>query len=100
MNTQETVREARARQQMATQPNWTTRLINSSQLKSKQNYQRNINTAFVQKIVTEPLKSTMILLLVLYGIIKTQQAEGVAVIRKRLQSINKVHYTAPQKAMK
>ena len=53
MNTQETVREARARQQMATQPNWTTRLINSSQLKSKQNYQRNINTAFVQKIVSE-----------------------------------------------
>ena len=97
MNTQETVREARARQQMATQPNWTTRLINSSQFKSKQNYQRNINTAFVQKIVTEPLKSTMILLLVLYGIIKTQQAEGVAVIRKRLQSINKVHYIARQK---
>ena len=53
MNTQETVREARARQQMVTQPNWTTRLINSSQLKSKQNYQRNINTAFVQKIVSE-----------------------------------------------
>ena len=94
MNTQETVREARARQQMATQPNWTTRLINSSQLKSKQNYQRNINTAFVQKIVSEPLKSTMILLLVLYGTIKIQQAENVAVIRKTLQSINKVHYTA------
>ena len=53
MNTQETVREARAIQQMVTQPNWTTRLINSSQLKSKQNYQRNINTAFVQKIVSE-----------------------------------------------
>ena len=53
MNTQETVREARAKQQMVTQPNWTTRLINSSQLKSKQNYQRNINTAFVQKIVSE-----------------------------------------------
>ena len=53
MNTQETVREARTKQQMVTQPNWTTRLINSSQLKSKQNYQRNINTAFVQKIVSE-----------------------------------------------
>ena len=53
MNTQETVREARAKQQMVIQPNWTTRLINSSQLKSKQNYQRNINTAFVQKIVSE-----------------------------------------------
>ena len=53
MNTQETVREARARQQIITQPTWTTRLISSSQLKSKQNYQRNINTAFVQKIVSE-----------------------------------------------
>ena len=53
MNTQETVREVRTRQQMVAQPNWTTRLINSSQLKSKQNYQRNINTAFVQKIVSE-----------------------------------------------
>ena len=59
MNTQETVREARARQQMVTQPNWTTRLINSSQLKSKQNYQRNINTAFVQKIVSEFLIVTV-----------------------------------------
>ena len=53
MNVQETVREVRAKQQMVAQPNWTTRLINSSQLKSKQNYQRNINTAFVQKIVSE-----------------------------------------------
>ena len=100
MNTQETVREARAKQQMVTQPNWTTRLINSSQLKSKQNYQRNINTAFVQKIVTEPLKSTMILFQILYGTIKTQQVENVAVIRRILQNTNKTHCIVLQKAMK
>ena len=34
------------------------------------------------------------------GNIKIPQAESVAVIKKRLQSINKVHYTAPQKVMK
>lgn len=56
----ETVRDFRARTSQTsskatvnTQPTWTTRLINSSQLKSKQNYQRNINTTFVQKIVSE-----------------------------------------------
>ena len=49
--TNETVRESMHRQ-ATTQPTWTTRIINSSQLKSKQDYQRGIRMSFVQKAIT------------------------------------------------
>ena len=35
------------------QPSWTTRIINSSQLKSKQPYQRKIDMKFIAKCVKE-----------------------------------------------
>lgn len=54
----ETVRDFRARTSQATvgatantQPTWTTRIINSSQLKSKQDYQRIIDVAFVKECI-------------------------------------------------
>lgn len=46
--TNETVREAMSRK-ANTQPTWTTRIINSSQLKSKQDYQRRINMEYVKE---------------------------------------------------
>lgn len=56
--TDETVRDFRARTSQTTvkvtaniQPTWTTRIINSSQLKSKQAYQRNINLRFVKECI-------------------------------------------------
>lgn len=58
--TDETVRDFRARntqyntvQTKPIQPTWTTRVINSSQLKSKQDYQRRIDTDFVKKSIEE-----------------------------------------------
>lgn len=54
----ETVRDFRARNAQTTvketanaQPAWTTRVINSSQLKSKQDYQRIINVNFVKECI-------------------------------------------------
>ena len=54
--TDETVRDFRARTSQPTvkttvniQPTWTTRIINSSQLKSKQHYQRKIDMKFIAK---------------------------------------------------
>ena len=56
--TDETVRDFRARTSQPTvkttvniQPTWTTRIINSSQLKSKQNYQRKIDMKFIAKCI-------------------------------------------------
>lgn len=46
----ETVREHMNRTATA-QPTWTTRIINSSQLKSKQDYQRRINMEFVKECI-------------------------------------------------
>ena len=54
----ETIRDFRARnsqttnpQTLNTKPTWTTRIINSSQLKSKQGYQRTINMKFVKECI-------------------------------------------------
>ena len=56
--TDETVRDFRARTSQPTvkstdniQPTWTTRVINSSQLKSKQPYQRNVHMGYVKHII-------------------------------------------------
>lgn len=58
--TDETVRDFRARASQTTvkatantQPTWTTRVINSSQLKSKQDYQRKINMEYVKEKIAE-----------------------------------------------
>lgn len=48
--TNETVRESMSRTANS-QPTWTTRIINSSQLKSKQDYQRKINMTFVKECI-------------------------------------------------
>lgn len=54
----ETVREYRAKSQVKgnivsdVQPTWTTRVINSSQLKSKQDYQRPINMGYVREKIS------------------------------------------------
>lgn len=50
MNANETVREHMNRMVTA-QPTWTTRVINSSQLKSKQDYQREIKMPFVKEAI-------------------------------------------------
>lgn len=58
--TDETVRDFRARTSQPTvkttvniQPTWTTRIINSSQLKSKQDYQRKIDMKFVADCIAK-----------------------------------------------
>ena len=50
---------------------------------------QNLEKKFIFLPKTELLKLTMILLLILYGITRTQQVENVAVNRKTLQNINK-----------
>ena len=50
--TNETVRES-MHKQIAAQPTWTTRIINSSQLKSKQDYQRKIDMGYVKEKIAQ-----------------------------------------------
>ena len=59
--TNETVRES-MHKQIAAQPTWTTRIINSSQLKSKHDYQRKIDMGYVkEKILNRKIESDMAL---------------------------------------